>query len=81
MCKYLLIFIGYIFQRIGYILQGIGQKRTGYWLYFTGYWLYFSTNYTYSILIVTILNAVEFIIYDNVLMCAQGAHQLIPNYT
>lgn len=57
MCKYLLIFIGYIFQRVGYILQGIGQKRTGYWLYFTGCWLYFSTNYTYSILIVTILNA------------------------
>ena len=57
MCKYLLIFTGYIFQRIGYILQGIGQKHTGYWLYFTGCWLYFSTNYTYSILIVTILNA------------------------
>lgn len=57
MCKYLLIFTWYIFQRIGYILQGIGQKRTGYWLYFTGCWLYFSTNYTYSILTITILNA------------------------
>lgn len=55
-CANILCFFYSFFQRVGYILHTLGQKRTGCWLYFTHSWLNFTTNYTYTILTITILN-------------------------